>query len=233
MASKANHTSTPESPRIFQHPRPISEVKAGVRKVPNLIVAQGIPLLKYPGPTPVLVNRVLKEKIQWGIRKWEQHKDLEKRIQIAEWEDEWDGILAKQEAVVEDDGELDLGSREEQQRHRPKLIRFYDPQATRSDNASTQQTIRRISWTTHLNEVDLAIQHAVFERGKKYATLGTRYWHEVVVPERELKEKERRAKKHARRMARKQAGSIFGGEGKKAEQKGQDVEPSSIASGFL
>jgi len=88
----------------------------------------------------------------------------------------------------------------------------------------------RISWTTHLREVDRFLEKAVLERGKQYALLGDRLFHEVVVKERELKEQERKEKKHTRRMARKQAGSIFGVE---RDEEGQAEQPSSIASGFI
>jgi hypothetical protein len=214
-----------------------------VRKVPNLILAQGIPLLKYPGPTPVLVNRVLKEKIRWGIRKWEQHKDMQRRIQIAEWEDEWDNILARVGNIVEDDdGDGGLEEGEEQQTsadaHVPRRRnRYYDPHNVDAGAMPKQQPgpgfKPRISWATHLRQVDRLLEVAVMERGKQYALLGDRFWHEVVVKERELKEQERKASKHARRMARKQASSIFGAEGEMSEQADEDLQPSSISSGFI
>ncbi|EXJ59106.1 hypothetical protein A1O7_06537 [Cladophialophora yegresii CBS 114405] len=258
VRDKNNHVSTPSAPRIFQHPRPLSEVKTGVRKVPNLILAQGVPLLKYPGPTPVLVNRILKEKIRWGVRKWEQHKDVRRRIQIAEWEDEWDDILAEEGNFVDDDdggagagadgllmeGDEGLGS------VKPHVsgtrIRYYDPQNEVADTASATGASRkqqpgsglkpRLSWTTHLRQVDRELELAVMERGKQYALLGNRYWHEVVVPERELKEQERKVRKHARRMERKarvQASSIFGTEGQVPGREDQDLQPSSVSSGFI
>ncbi|KIW67708.1 hypothetical protein PV04_06940 [Phialophora macrospora] len=243
IADRANHASTPSAPRIFQHPRPLSEVRAGVRKVPNLILAQGIPLLKYPGPTPVLVNRVLKEKIRWGVRKWEQHKDVQRRIQIAEWEDEWDSILAREGNIADDDGgrgglvEGEEGQRSANSHVPGTKIRYYDPH---NDGASTTPKQQpgsgfkpRISWATHLRQVDRMLELAVMERGKQYALLGDRYWHEVVVKERELKEQERKERKHARRMARKQASSIFGAEGEFSDPADQDLQPSSVSSGFI
>ncbi|OCT52155.1 hypothetical protein CLCR_08718 [Cladophialophora carrionii] len=253
VADKANHASTPASPRIFQHPRPLSEVKTGVRKVPNLILAQGIPLLKYPGPTPVLVNRVLKEKIRWGVRKWEQHKDIQRRIQIAEWEDQWDSILARIGNIVDhddaddDDGGAGAGAdllaeRDGVQRsaksHNPRgTTRYYHRPVEGAGTSPKQHPSSgfkpRISWATHLREVDRGLELAVLERGKQYAVLGERYWHEVVVKERELREQERKERKHARRMARKQASGIFGTEGHVPTQHDQDLQPSSVSSGFI
>jgi hypothetical protein len=217
-------------------------VKSGVRKVPNLILAQGIPILKYPGPTPVIVNRVLKEKILWGIRKWEQHKEIGVTIELAQLEDEWDEILAKSEGIIsEDEAEVVSSGKEEEGSDAGTVwprFSFYDPMKAGSDDASSfwqqQETSplsnNRISWTTHLRQVDRFLEKAVLERGKQYALLGDRLFHEVIVKERELKEQERKEKKHTRRMARKQAESIFGAEG---DGESQVEQPSSVASGFI
>ncbi|ETI21930.1 hypothetical protein G647_06000 [Cladophialophora carrionii CBS 160.54] len=249
VADKANHASTPSSPRIFQHPRPLGEVKSGVRKVPNLILAQGVPLLKYPGPTPVLVNRVLKEKIRWGVRKWEQHKDIRRRIQIAEWEDQWDSIVARVGNIVDDNDDNGAGAgggplvegaegQRSAKSHNPRAtIRYYHPPIEGAGTSPKQHPGSgfkpRISWATHLREVDRGLELAVLERGKQYALLGERYWREVVVKERELREQERKERKHARRMARKQASGIFGTEGQVPTQHDQDLQPSSVSSGFI
>lgn len=203
-----------------------------MRKVPNLIIAQGIPLLKYPGPTPVLVNRVLKEKILWGVRKWEQHKEMQVGIQIGEWEDEWDDILAREGGIMDDDGSEAEPPKEIRRDKSQVNIRFYDPESTSSSSSTFSSSLssdrhtqpRQVSWTTAVRAVDRQIELSVWERGKKYAMLGNRYFEEVIVPERELKEKERKEAKHARRMARKAAA---------AEVVGQDGEVSSIASGFV
>ena len=262
VADKANHTSVTASSRsseettqppqrIFQHPRPISEVKTGVRKVPNLILAQGIPLLKYPGPTPVIVNRVLKEKILWGIRKWEQHKDVLSRIQIAEWEDAWDMTLAEEQMLINEDEaflrDADAEEDGDSSTHVSKpRIAFTDHKThvngKRSASASGRRKgvhhniTPRLSWTMNLREVDRSLEAAVLDRGREYALLGDRYFHDVIVKERELKERERKEKKHARRMASKEAvvskeaAVIFG---KGEEFQAADEQPSSLASGFL
>ena len=160
IASPRSHVSgslsNPEdtTPRIFSHPAPISTIKAGVRKVPNLILAQGIPILKYSGPTPVLLNRVLKEKIQWNVRKWDQHKALENTIALAEREDEWDDILAKQAGVIEEPE-----SQKNLSRRMPGTIIWFAESGPGS------------SWTKDLREVDLSIKRAVMERGSRYAKL--------------------------------------------------------------
>ncbi|KIW91105.1 uncharacterized protein Z519_07999 [Cladophialophora bantiana CBS 173.52] len=243
VANKANHISTPESPRIFQHPRPISELKSGIRKVPNLILAQGVPLLKYPGPTPVLMNRVLKNKILWGVRKWAQHQDISEKIQLGEWEDEWDVILAREQGITESDdaanGNGQVGQWGEQAEKGGEKtssvinMRFVNPKRysignEKNNNQPPSRSLppaTRVSWTLALRQVDRQLEQAVHTRGRQYAELGDKYW-QVVLKERELKERERREKKHARRMARKQATSIFGTEVR-------DGPVSSTSSGFI
>ena len=180
----------------------------------------------------MILNRVLKEKILWGVRKWEQFKDIEGLVRIAEWEDEWDGIVARHGGVEVEDGVDE--EREEQKgldfrSESGRRIYYYDPLNGAGQGRGSMVSKPRISWATHLREEGRAVQVAVMERGKKYAELGDRYFHEVIVKERELKERERKEGKHARRMARKQAAGIFNADGKIAEE----LDPSSVASGFI
>jgi len=161
----ANYAHDPSNPRVFQHPAPLSSIKSGVRKVPNLIVTQGIPVLKYPGPQPVLLNRVIKNKVKWGIKKFNQHHALEDLALLAACEDEWDDILQQQHGLSKA-GEL--------------------------------------GWAQTVREVDSQLEHKLAATMKKNTELGKRLW-DVVLAERELKEKERREARHERRMARKRA----------------------------
>ncbi|KAL2410607.1 hypothetical protein ABEF95_002752 [Exophiala dermatitidis] len=187
VRDKANHVSTPDHPRIFEHPRPLSEVKAGVRKVPNLIVTHGIPVLKYPGPQPVLLNRVLKHKTMWGIKMWQRHKELENAAHLADTEDDWDAILYRQHGVKYPSDKLLKGT--------IGLDRL--PAAT---NGGT--------WGGTFREADQELEQKVQDRGRKHDELGRRLW-QIVMDERELKEKERREAKHNRRMARKRAAAAM------------------------
>jgi hypothetical protein len=226
IANPDNHKSTPAERRIFQHPRPLSEIKSGVRKVPNLILAQGIPLLKYPGPTPVLLNRILKEKINWNLLKWEQHKDLEYKIEIGEAEDQWDLLLAGHEGIVSDERDSTEEKPSTDGNESGLRIRFVSSDsATRGVQSSPAGNV---SWTKDMREVDQGVYAAVLKRGKDYAELGAKYWKEVILPERELKEKERREAKHARRMARKGLPLGGGWSDPEREQPG-----SSLDSGYL
>jgi len=131
-------------------------------------VTQGIPVLKYPGPQPVLLNRILKSKTQWGIKMYQKHEELEQGAHLAECEDEWDMILQKTHGVTD----TDAAGRE--------------------------------GWAKTFIEVDRGLERQVMARGKKYAALGKRLW-EIVLAEREMKEKERKEAKRQRRMARKSA----------------------------
>lgn len=183
VKDKANHVSMPSHPRIFEHPRPLSEIKAGVRKVPNLIVTQGIPVLKYPGPQPVLLNRVLKHKTIWGIKTFQKHKELENAAHLADCEDEWDSILLR-----------DHGIRYTKD-HPLEGTGGPDRPPTRDQGGTWAGTFRQAD-----HELELKVQ----ERGRKHAELGRKLW-QIVLDERELKEKERKEAKHERRMARKRA----------------------------
>lgn len=173
VKSKANHVSTPENPRIFQPPRPLSEIKYGVRKVPNFMLTHGIPLLKYPGPTPVLMNRVLKNKILWGTRKFQQHGEMQEILELAEREDEWDVILEREHGIGDhndDDG----------------------PSKPRRESSTSRE---RDSWAGTIRRVDRQLERDVHARGHKYAEMGRKLW-QVVLAERAQKEKEATDESH-------------------------------------
>ncbi|KIW13121.1 hypothetical protein PV08_08308 [Exophiala spinifera] len=169
VKNPANYAHDPSDPRIFHHPAPLSSIKSGVRKVPNLIVTQGIPVLKYPGPQPVLINRVVKNKIKWGIKTFNQHKQLEDQRHLAECEDEWDDIVQTRHGVKKGVEEAEEGK-----------------------------------WVQSIRDADAHLEKRLAEQMRRNTELSGKF-HEIVVAERELKEKERREAKHQRRMARKRA----------------------------
>ncbi|KIW99676.1 uncharacterized protein Z518_11089 [Rhinocladiella mackenziei CBS 650.93] len=175
----ANHVSYP-TPRIFEEPRPLSKIKSGVRKVPNLIVTQGIPVLKYPGPQPVLLNRVIKSKITWGVKMFQKHLALEQAAHLAECEDEWDMILREEHGVLE-------------------------PGAHEEDNDGSSESLGtgegETTWAATIRAADMGIAKKVMARNRQNAEMGAKLW-QVVLRERELKEQERREAKRQRRNER-------------------------------
>lgn len=65
--------------------------------MPNFMAVQGIPLLRYSKPQPVSLGRVLRQKIAWQTKKWDQRSKLtEEMIPLGETEDAWDGVIARQ-----------------------------------------------------------------------------------------------------------------------------------------
>merc|ERR1712230_203398 len=137
IKNPANYAHDPSNPRVFEHPAPL----------------------------PVLLNRVIKNKVKWGIKKFNQHHALEDLALLAACEDEWDDILRRQHG---------LSKAEE------------------------------LGWAQTVREVDSQLEQKLAATMRKNTELGKRLW-DVVVAERELKEKERREARHERRMARKRA----------------------------
>jgi hypothetical protein len=224
VRNKANYVSstsssaTPsEPPRIFQHPRPLSEVKSGVRKVPNLLVTQGIPLLKYPGPQPVLLNRVLKSKTEWGIKMWQKHKHMEEGAHLAECEDEWDEILRREHGIVDEEEAAGGGggggeASDGHGHHAPSdyFVPFGQQQSLSS--SSVKQSNTSDTWAGTFRAADKELEGQVLARGRKHADLGRKLW-QVVLAERELKEKERKEARYLRRMARRNLSEPGEGQG--------------------
>ncbi|KAL6251004.1 hypothetical protein RBB50_001212 [Rhinocladiella similis] len=168
VKNPANYAHDPSDPRIFHHPAPLSSIKSGVRKVPNLIVTQGIPVLKYPGPQPVLINRIVKKKMKWGIKKFNQHKLLEDQRNLAECEDEWDDIMQARHGV-------EKGVEE--------------------------------NWVQSIRDADAHLEKRLAEQMRKNTELSGKFF-EIVLAERELKEKERKEAMHQRRMAKKRSRAL-------------------------
>ncbi|KAI1616048.1 hypothetical protein EDD36DRAFT_414959 [Exophiala viscosa] len=173
VKNPANYVSDPSSPRIFQYPQPLSQIRTGVRKPPNLIITQGIPILKYSGPQPVLLNRVIKNKVKVGLKRFKQHEEMEEAAHLAECEDDWDHILSKRHGIGD----------------AKALGRNKNHEAT---------------WRQTFVDADNELTDKYIDQQRKHAHLGKRLW-QIVLAERDLKEKERREAKHERRMARKKA----------------------------
>jgi hypothetical protein len=170
VADKRNHETTPEHPRLFEHPRPLSEIKGGVRRVPNLVMTSGIPILKWPGRQPTAFTRVIKQKHLSSVKSFDQKLQVEQAVHMADTEDDWD-------ACVQRDHEI-------------------------REHGLTQASPPK--WTAPLLEALREIDTKHHARGHRYAAMGKDLYR-IVLEERELKEKERRAAKHERRMARKRA----------------------------
>lgn len=101
VANKTNQERYPGSKPILERPLPLSEIKGGNRRVPNLVTAQGVPFLRYSKPQPISLNRVIRQRLQWNERNWGQKILLEKQILMAEYEDEWDELLRRDHGIVD------------------------------------------------------------------------------------------------------------------------------------
>ncbi|KAK5044892.1 hypothetical protein LTR84_010264 [Exophiala bonariae] len=170
---------SPNGPAIFLRPKPLSEITWPRRKVPRYLITSGIPVLKYPGPQPVLINRIIKQKWRRNYKSVEMLESLEEARNMAEHEDVWDDLV---ERHVSDENR---GSPASQGSH------VADERMTGTWQDAYHLSIRKVAATRYGNE-------------RTNAAMGEKLY-KVLVDERELKEKERRAAKHERRMARKRA----------------------------
>jgi hypothetical protein len=185
VATKANCTRYPESKPVLQRPLPLSEIKGGKRRVPNLISAQGVPFLRYSKPQPISLSRVIRQKQKRDQKKWTQREGLAIDTTIAQWEDEWDEAVQAQVAQEQ-------GTRQSQL----KLVEKLEG----SGEASGQEA----SWTYEVVSADRKLCRQIKENDRKNAELGRTMW-EIVVKERELAAKEKREAKIQRRIERKAA----------------------------
>ncbi|ERF75483.1 hypothetical protein EPUS_07015 [Endocarpon pusillum Z07020] len=99
-ANKTLQSRRPDSSPIFERPLPLSQIRGGKRRVPKFVAAQGVPFLLYSKPQPQSLGRLLRQKIAWQHKKWDQRTKLtEETIPLGVCEDAWDALVASQEEV--------------------------------------------------------------------------------------------------------------------------------------
>lgn len=155
----------------------MSEIKGRRRRVPYLVVTQGIPFLRYGKPQPVSLGRYLRQRVQWEQKQWTEKSSLEKSIALAEWEDRWDYIVEKEHGIL--DG----------QHGTPQL-----DGCVRATNVSSDGK----SWTQVLRVTGEEICGKIKASNEKNAEMGKRMW-EVVVKEKELAKQEKIQQRSERR----------------------------------
>jgi hypothetical protein len=185
VATKANSTRYPGSKPVLQRPLPLSEIKGGKRRVPNLISAQGVPFLRYSKPQPISLSRVIRQKQERDQKKWSQQEGLKTDIVIAQWEDEWDDVVEAQMAEEHCQAQGQLKPREESK----GPAEFYG---------------REESWRHEVVVAESELYRKIKESDWNNAELGRKMW-EIVVKERELAAQEKREAKIQRRIERKAA----------------------------
>lgn len=68
----------------------------GIRRVPVLVDANGLPFIRYKKPQPENVSRMLRQKLEQRQKLWNHLHNLESYfLPLAEYEDNWDAILEK------------------------------------------------------------------------------------------------------------------------------------------
>lgn len=185
VATKANSTRYPGSKPILQRPLPLSEIKGGKRRVPNLISAQGVPFLRYSKPQPISLSRVIGQKQERDQRKWTQREGLAADTIIAQWEDEWDEAVQAQMAKEQGRGQRSL-----------------KPADKLKGSGETNDQEER--WKYEIVSAERELYRQIKENDRKNAELGRTMW-EIVVKERELAAQEKREAKIQRRIERKAA----------------------------
>lgn len=99
-ANETLQSRRPDSSPIFERPLPLSQIRGGKRRIPKFVTVQGVPFLRYSKPQPQILGRLLRQKIAWQKKKWDQRTTLtEETIPLGVCEDAWDALVASQEKV--------------------------------------------------------------------------------------------------------------------------------------
>lgn len=184
VARKDLHQSSPGGPAVFQRPKPLSEITWPRRKVPVYLISSGLPILKYPGPQSILMNRVIKQKWRRNVKQLEKLESLEEGRHLAETEDGWDELM-KEHGIDENPPQ-------------PKITRRGSNQRDLADAAA------HVTWEEAFSMASREVMMVSRAHESQNRAMGQKLY-KVLKAERELREKERRAAKHERRMERKRA----------------------------
>ena len=184
VARKDLQQSSPGGPAVFQRPKPLSEITCPRRKVPHYLISSGLPILKYPGPQSVLMNRVIKQKWRRDLKQLEMLESLEAGRHLAETEDGWDELM-KKHGIYENP-------------HPSKIAQGGFVQRVLAAGAAD------VTWEDAFLRATREVQNASKAHDIQNRAMGQKLY-KVLREERELREKERRAAKHERRMERKRA----------------------------
>ena len=185
VATKASSARYPGSKPVLERPLPLSEIKGGKRRVPNLISAQGVPFLRYSKPQPISLSRVIRQKQERDQKKLTQQEGLKTDVFIAQAEDKWDEIVKSQMS-------------EEQRQLRGTLKSAQESNGTGDDEGQEQ------SWKHEIVIAEAELYQQMKETTWENAEMGRKMW-EIVVKERELAAQEKREAKIRRRIERKAA----------------------------
>ena len=80
-------------PSIFSRPRP---QVSGIRRIPYLVSANGIPILRIKKPQPASLSGYLSARVKSRQKKVDQKTLMQSLLSIAQSEDRWDRILRKE-----------------------------------------------------------------------------------------------------------------------------------------
>lgn len=87
----------PPAPRgtaLDARPRPAFSLPSK-RRVPVLISANKIPVLRLTKPQPASLSHYIKSRIVDRQKRQDRKASLEDQLQLARWEDDWDDILSQ------------------------------------------------------------------------------------------------------------------------------------------
>jgi len=86
----------PDTEPILSRPRP---QVSGVRRVPVLVNARGVPFLRIKKPQPPSLTRALRSKLDHRWKRIVRRERLEKELLLAKQEDYWDELVGERDPL--------------------------------------------------------------------------------------------------------------------------------------
>lgn len=149
---------------VLERPLPLSEIRSGKRKVPSFVVTSaGIPFLRYGKPQPVMLSRVIRQRLEKRDRILEKKNLLDDMLIWAEEEDRWDDTIRRQ--LSNEKGQNENGGKEMWTKSVDQAVRHNDRrfEMLAKRNAEMGQKL----WAVREREKEMAAAEKVEMRARR------------------------------------------------------------------
>lgn len=99
-------------PKVEFHDRPLPlEKLSGKRRIPHLVNANHVPILRFKKPQPESLTGYISKQVKRRQKRHNRRHELEGAMELAQLEDEWEGVVGKR--LVQEEGGRRSGIGEE------------------------------------------------------------------------------------------------------------------------
>lgn len=90
--------------KFFQRPVPLERLSGGVRRIPVLVNANHVPVLRIKKPQPLALSKYLNSRVKQRQRRHDRRWELEELAALGRAEDRWDALVFGEYGIKEGGG---------------------------------------------------------------------------------------------------------------------------------